>query len=669
MKTSNSINRKKRVAVIVTVVALLAATLGSTYAFQDYRQHKSNELNGLAGKYEARLVEDFIEVDDWKVEDGEITKKISVTNLGQSVEGYGNVYVRLQLKEYMEIGKVTTIETERRYMIDTEGRFIYYATLAQVLLAVSATGPYPGHAYAQLTDAVTGTTGYFIETQDGDPNGQMGKHMVIGLTVGDAEKVIASGPDRASSTNHHGSVQTVGGVTSFVTRSEECDYAIHSFMPGADLETREYIDWQLGSEVITLSEWLNPTGPYNGMPVEKWIIDNSAANGAQGWVYWGQALEPDGSVTALLLESVSLIKQPDGSFYYVVHTDMEAVSLEEILNGNVDWGDVGDRFMVNAPSISFGTTPTTVRERETVNPPTVTVGPAGSSQGPLTWSSSNPDIATVNPTTGVVTGVRTGGPITISVRAPNGARGHYSITVTPGDPVEIPIENLVLNGENRSIPVGGTYTVGCTVTPTNATVTPTWSSSAAGVASVSPTTGRTNIVITGLSPGVTTITVTAGTLSRNIQITVTADTALPVKPPNDGTGYMPRWAEDPLDGDGWFGIYTYMASDVGDLIHLFQPASIHLEDIIADGNYSGVTVAATNSKYRDFVKIDLDDCGEPSIILEYVPTKQELIALLAALSGPNDDFYIPIEVTLTRIDKTATVTLHMYFWESLMMYD
>ena len=345
MKTSNSTNNKKRVAVIVTVIALLAATLGSTYAFQDYKQHKSNELNGLAGKYEARLVEDFIEVDDWKVEDGEITKKISVTNLGQSIEGYGNVYVRLQLKEYMEISKVTTVETEKRYMIDTEGRYIYYATEAQAQLAVAPTGPYPGHTYMLLTDAVTGTTGYFIETQDKDPNGQMGKHVVIGITIGDPVKVISSGPGRATSTNHHGSVQTVGGVTSFVTQSEECNYAIHSFMPGAELETREYIDWQLGTDVITLSEWLDPAGPYNGMPVAKWIIDDSAANGAQGWAYWGRPLEPDGDVTSPLLESVYLIQQPSGNFYYVVHSDMEAVSLEAILDGSVDWGGFGNAYI------------------------------------------------------------------------------------------------------------------------------------------------------------------------------------------------------------------------------------------------------------------------------------------------------------------------------------
>jgi len=343
MKSLN-LDKKKVATTIIALLALLLVAAGMTYAWTDYKQHKSNDFNGKGMKYEARLVEDFVEVDDWKVDDGDITKKISVTNLGQSAAGFGNVYVRLQLKEYMEIGKVTTVETEKRYMIDTEGRFIYYATEDQAKAAVAQGGKYEGHAYMLLTDAVTGTTGYFIQTQDHDPNGQMGKHVISDITALDPVKVIASGPDRATSTNHHGTIQNIGGTTAFVTHSEECDYAIHSFMPGADLETREYIEWRLGADVITLSEWLDPTGQYKGMPVARWIIDNSVANGSQGWVYWGQPLAPDGDVTSLLLDSVRLIKQPDGSFYYVVHTDMEAVSPDEIRNGNVDWGQIGAAF-------------------------------------------------------------------------------------------------------------------------------------------------------------------------------------------------------------------------------------------------------------------------------------------------------------------------------------
>ena len=107
-------NTKRIVRSSIAVLLIVALLLGGTFAWTDYKQHKSNELSGAKMKYEARLIEDFVEVPDWKVEDGEITKKISVAKLGFAAEGYGDVYVRIQLKEYMEISTLTYVETEKR---------------------------------------------------------------------------------------------------------------------------------------------------------------------------------------------------------------------------------------------------------------------------------------------------------------------------------------------------------------------------------------------------------------------------------------------------------------------------------------------------------------------------------------------------------------------------
>lgn len=319
---------KKKVAIIVAVLALFVTTMTGTFAYVDYSQHKSNEFSGSSPKYEARLVEDFNEVTDWKYGDCPVTKKISVANLGQAPE-YGDVYIRIQLKEYMEIGALTYIQTTERYMIDTTGEYVIYPDENSVRAAVATGGKYAGHGYTYLTDAVTGKTGYFIKTQDHDPNGQMGKYVVTSATVGDPVAVISSGPQqRAASTNHEGG------------SSAECDYAIHSWKTGSDLETREYISWQLNTNaIITVTQWLDPAGPYKGAPVGKWIIDDTNDD---GWVYWGRALQTESS-TALFMESVSLLKQPEGSFYYVIHTDMQAVSLDELVSGDAQWGDIGQK--------------------------------------------------------------------------------------------------------------------------------------------------------------------------------------------------------------------------------------------------------------------------------------------------------------------------------------
>ena len=489
MKTTR--NGRKSVAAIVAVVALIATALGGTYAYTDYKQHKSNELSGEYGKYEARLVEDFIEIPDWKVDDGAITKKISVVNRGRSVEGFGDVYARIQLKEFMEIAPLAYTETEKRYMIDTEGRFIYYGTEAQAQLAVGANGPYPGHTYAQLTDSVTGITGFFIETKDHDPNGQMGKHMVTNITVGTAEKVITSGPGRATDTNHHGTVTTDGQGNSVLVRdSEECLYAIHTW-DGVDLETRQYIEWGLNTgAIITVTEWFAAGAP----PVAKWILEDRDDT---GWVYWGQALPPDGGTTEDFMKDVTLILQPEGSFYYVVHTELEAVSYDEL----DEWGDVGERMKNNSPWIRFnGPTPTQVVVGQTVASPSVTVGPAGAAQSPLTWSSSNDSIATVD-ANGVVTGVRVGGPVTIRVTAPNGARTQYSLTVVPGEPTIIPATGISITADDMTVLVGQTLPIAYTLTPADTTEKPTWTSSNNALATVDAD-GK----VTGVAPGVVTVT-------------------------------------------------------------------------------------------------------------------------------------------------------------------
>ena len=66
-----------------------------------YSIHGQGE--GTPPKYRAFLSETIQEFDDWSIYDGELTRGISVVNVGDEEEGYGEVYVRIQLKEYMEI--------------------------------------------------------------------------------------------------------------------------------------------------------------------------------------------------------------------------------------------------------------------------------------------------------------------------------------------------------------------------------------------------------------------------------------------------------------------------------------------------------------------------------------------------------------------------------------
>ena len=116
-----------------------------------------------------------------------------------------------------------------------------------------------------------------------------------------------------------------------------------------------------------------------------------------------------------------------------------------------------------------------------------------------TWTSSNTSIATIDPTTGVVTGTGTG-TVTITYTV-SGVSVTYTVTVNPLLPITGPIH--VFTGD--TIPLA------------DATPGGTWSSSNTSVASINSTTG----VVFGTAPGTATITYTVGSVFVTYTVTVT----------------------------------------------------------------------------------------------------------------------------------------------------
>ncbi|MDR1410333.1 MAG: hypothetical protein LBJ12_08790 [Oscillospiraceae bacterium] len=293
---------------ILTAAALLLAVsmaVGTTRAWQDYSQHKTNEAVGAGEQYGARLVEDYKPVTDWKISDGALKKEIRVKNVGDLDGAFGEVYVRIQLKEFMEIAPVTYKKTDERYAIDKTGAFYCYETKEAALAA------YPEHVAVQLKDALSGTSGWFIRTKQGDDNGQYGDFVVTEYEVGAPVPVIP-GSVRAQNpgASHHADPS--------IHSMEECAYSIHKWS-GMPLPTAAYVTWGLNSKaVIFYSDWAKKPES-----AAKWVIDDR--EGSAGWVYWVQALKP-GESTTDFLKTITLIAQPDGGFYYAIHTELNAVS-------------------------------------------------------------------------------------------------------------------------------------------------------------------------------------------------------------------------------------------------------------------------------------------------------------------------------------------------------
>ena len=143
---------------------------------------------------------------------------------------------------------------------------------------------------------------------------------------------------------------------------------------------------------------------------------------------------------------------------------------------------------------------------------TATITPSNATNKAVTWSSSDPSVASVT-TSGKITALKSGA-ATITAKA-----GTKTATceVTVAAKV-IEVTGITLDKTTLSMTEGETYTLSATVTPTDATdKTVTWSSSNLSVASVS-TSGE----ITALTSGTATITAKAGTKTAMCEVTVAA---------------------------------------------------------------------------------------------------------------------------------------------------
>ena len=163
-----------------------------------------------------------------------------------------------------------------------------------------------------------------------------------------------------------------------------------------------------------------------------------------------------------------------------------------------------------------------VNESETL---TATITPGNATNKTVTWDSSAPGVATVD-TSGKVTAVAQGS-TTITATAADGSGKSATCTVTVNEAETVPVESVSLDKSNLELTEGGTDTLTATITPSNASnKSVTWSSDNESVATV------TNGVVTAVTPGIATITVTTvdGGFTATCAVTVRPD--IPPANPN-----------------------------------------------------------------------------------------------------------------------------------------
>jgi hypothetical protein len=328
----------KAAALAVSAAMLSVLVIAGTYAWTDrnQHQHKTNELEGVRKVYDVTLIEDFRPEDNWKT--GEtVVKEVRVKNTADTskLDG-GAVYVRLTFKEYMEIASQSSyVYTQDRYAVGTDGKFIYSAVESDE--AWLAAQGYAGHEYSLLTNALTDETGYYIKTDEGDINGQYGKCVITGATaLGGATPVIA-GTQRVDPTLLEGSGTHNGD------HNGECGYPAYNLADpdsGITHPIHEYALWNHDENYVV------PLSRFNGQR-NVWVYND--VNTDDCYVYWIGALAP-GETTQNAMDSVELLREPSGEFYYAIHVDMEAVS-ENCL---AEWTDVPAEILA---ALSGGGTP------------------------------------------------------------------------------------------------------------------------------------------------------------------------------------------------------------------------------------------------------------------------------------------------------------------------
>lgn len=106
------------------------------------------------------------------------------------------------------------------------------------------------------------------------------------------------------------------------------------------------------------------------------------------------------------------------------------VAVRDLINHFVGEDRLGDGLAPALASFTVTLVPTTIAAAATAQATASAPLPAGSSLGTITWSSDAESFATVNPTTGEVTGVATGSANIIGTSSNGGITAQATITVS-----------------------------------------------------------------------------------------------------------------------------------------------------------------------------------------------------------------------------------------------
>lgn len=299
----------------------------------------------------------------------------------------------------------------------------------------------------------------------------------------------------------------------------------------------------------------------------------------------------------------------------------------EIIGQGFDFDAIDFAFHVDATGVSIGACPSVDLPIGITHQLTASVEPPDASDRSVTWSSSNPDVATVT-SYGMVSGIAEG-TVTITATTVDGSfTDQCNITVTKP---AVPVTGVELSGCPESeLTIDGTVQLNAEVSPDNADDTSvTWSSSDIQILSVDQ-----GGLVTATAPG--TATIYATTVDGGFTETCEISVEVPVVNVTGVT--LQNCPGDTLLVDSVYQLMAAIAPEDADDKQLYWISSDESVAIVdADGLITAlsvgettITVTANDGGFSDKCNIIIDDKTD---IIEY----QSIDELVKVYPNPVQD--------------------------------
>ena len=283
--TAEKMKKHKLVSAITAVSVAAAILLTGTFAWQSISQQALNETMNAVNPG-ARLHDDF---------DGR-NKDVYVENFTDPNDGGVPVYARVRLDEYMEIGPGAGEQDGNTATSLVEGGELNnVATWKTHIPGDTIEGGAEDDPFHEYWSWRTGGSTIYM------PTFNKNKDSLKADVNGTYDGAI---PDDAIHYDDYIEYTLGQRLTGNAVYDNDEDDEEEN--PGIE-ETHTAANTLTGT-TITMQQWLDmgaPVGPF-------WVYDTD------GWAYWAQPIQP-GTATGLLLDGITLQKEPDEDWYYGIN--------------------------------------------------------------------------------------------------------------------------------------------------------------------------------------------------------------------------------------------------------------------------------------------------------------------------------------------------------------